>query len=331
MKSFSKIAVTGASGHLGNTVCRVLSEKGFSVNALYNSDKSALHDLSVNTIQGSVLNQNNLSDLLQGCDAVIHCAAIISINGDPTGIVHKTNTEGAKNVAEVSKKLGVKKIIHVSSVHAVLEHPFDSPFDETRAHKQQGSYAYDYSKARGEQLVFETLKNSNTEAVVVRPSLIIGPYDFKPSEIGKAMLDFYHGKIPALTAGGYNYIDVRDVANSIVAALEKGRNKEVYHLTGNYYTVKDLGETVKKVTGKKMPETVLPFWLLKMSLPFIQMQSKITGTKPVFTREALDALKYGHKNMVSTKAQKELGHSFRPLEESVADFYEWIKTRNAIK
>lgn len=331
MKSYNKIAVTGASGHLGNTVCRILLEHGFSVNALYNSDKSALHDLQVNAIQGSILNHESLSDLLQGCDAVIHCAAIISINGDPTGIVHKTNTEGPKNIAEVSKKLGVKKIIHVSSVHAVLEHPFDSPFDETRAHKQQGSYAYDYSKARGEQLLFETTKNSETQAVVVRPSLIIGPYDFKPSEIGKALLDFYRGKIPALTAGGYNYIDVRDVANSIIAALEKGRNGEIYHLTGNYYTVKDLAETVKKVTGKKVPEMVLPFWILKMSLPFIRLQSKMTGAAPIFTGEALDALKYGHKNMVSTKAQKELGHSFRVLEESVADYYEWMKTRNVIQ
>ncbi|MGE3823503.1 MAG: NAD-dependent epimerase/dehydratase family protein, partial [Bacteroidia bacterium] len=187
------------------------------------------------------------------------------------------------------------------------------------------------TKARGEQLDLETTKNSDTQAVVVRPSLIVGPYDFKPSDIGKALLDFYHGKIPALTAGGYNYIDVRDVANSIVAALEKGRNGEIYHLTGNYYTVKDLAETVKKVTGKKVPEMVLPFWILKMGLPFIRLQSRLTTTAPVFTNEALDALKYGHKNMVSTKAQKELGHSFRPLEESVADFYAWMKMRNVIK
>jgi dihydroflavonol-4-reductase len=212
-----------------------------------------------------------------------------------------------------------------------MEHPFDSQFDETRAHKQQGSYAYDYSKACGEQLIFESTKDSETEAVVVRPSLIVGPYDFKPSEMGKALIDFYHGKIPALTAGGYNYIDVRDVANSVVAAIEKGRNGEIYHLTGNYYTVKNLAETVKKVTGKKVPETVLPFWILKMSLPFIRIQSKMTGAAPVFTMEALDALKYGHTNMVSTKAQNELGHSFRPLEESVADYYEWMKTRKVIQ
>src|SRR6185503_7769357 len=102
MKLFSKIAVTGASGHLGNTVCRVLLEQGFSVNALYNTDKKAVNDLAVNAVKGSVLNQSDLTDLLQGCDAVIHCAAIISINGDPTGIVHKTNTEGPKNIVEVS-------------------------------------------------------------------------------------------------------------------------------------------------------------------------------------------------------------------------------------
>ena len=330
MNSFSKIAVTGASGHLGNTVCRVLLERGFSVNAFFNSDKKALHDLSVNATQGSVLNPENLSDLMHGCDAVIHCAAVISINGDPTGIVHKTNTEGPKNIAEVSKKLGIKKIIHVGSVHAVLEHPLNSLFDETRPHKQPGSYAYDYSKACGEQLVFGITKNSQTEAVVVRPSLIIGPYDFKPSEIGKVLLDYYHNRLPAITAGGYNFIDVRDVANSIVEALEKGRNGEIYHLTGKYYTLKNLSEAVKKVTGKKVPEMPVPFWLLNMSLPFFRLQSRLNGAAPVLTREALHALKYGHTNMVNAKAQRELRHSFRPLEESIADYYEWQKMRKVI-
>lgn len=325
-----KIAVTGASGHLGNVVCRTLLEKGYAVNAQYNSDKKALEDMDVKTFRGSVLNAENLAELMEGCDAVIHSAAVISIHGDPTGIVYKTNTEGPKNIAETAKKLGVKKIIHVSSVHAVMEEPFDIPFDETRPHKQKGSYAYDHSKARGEQIVFEETKNSATKAVVVRPSLIIGPYDFKPSEIGKALLDFYHRKIPALSAGGYNHVDVRDVANSIVSAIDKGKNGEIYHLTGNYYSVKELAEIVQKVTGKKVPRMVLPIEFVKAVLPFISLHNKIRGAYSEVTSEGLDALKYGHKNMISDKAQKELGHTFRPLEESVADFYEWMKNRKII-
>ena len=90
MNSFSKIAVTGASGHLGNTVCRTLLEQGFAVRAFFHSDKKALENLNVELVQGDILNPADVEKLLLGCDAVIHCAAVISIHGDPTGIVFKT-------------------------------------------------------------------------------------------------------------------------------------------------------------------------------------------------------------------------------------------------
>ena len=105
-----KIAVTGASGHIGNVVCRQLVEEGYNVNALYNKDQRSLEDLNINLFQGSVLNKSDLEHLIDGVDVVIHCAAIISIDGDPQGIVFKTNTEGPKNILDVSIQKGVKKI-----------------------------------------------------------------------------------------------------------------------------------------------------------------------------------------------------------------------------
>jgi len=324
------IAVTGASGHLGNVVCRLLLEKGYSVHAFYNSDKKALADLDVPLFQGSVLDKNDLTKLLTGCDAVINCAGIISIHGDPDGRVHRTNTEGPKNVLEVCAALGIKKIIHVSSVHAVLEHPLESVFDESRGYKQPGAYAYDYSKAIGEQIVLNAFEKKEIEGCIVRPSLIIGPYDFKPSEIGKALIDFYKQKIPALPPGGYNFIDVRDAAASIVEALNKGRSGEIYHITGKYHLLKELAALIKKTTGKKVPRFVLPFWMMKASLPFIQVYSKLSAAAPVFTREAIAALKYGHPNMVNTKAANELNHQSRSLEDSVRDFYAWQKEKHII-
>ncbi|MCW3085670.1 MAG: hypothetical protein JWP12_3036 [Bacteroidetes bacterium] len=324
------IAVTGASGHLGNIICRLLLQKSYKVHAFYNSDKKALEDLDVELFQGSVLNKNDLFHLLKDCDAVINCAGIISIHGDPDGRVHQTNTEGPKNVLNVCMELGIKKIIHVSSVHAVLEHPLEEPFDETRDYKQPGAYAYDYSKAVGEQIVLTALNKKEIGGCIVRPSLIIGPYDFKPSEMGKALIDFYKQKIPALPKGGYNFIDVRDASASIVEALDKGRDGEIYHLTGYYRTLKELAAIIQKVTGKKVPKLVLPFWMMKTSLPFIKIHSKLTGAAPVFTKEAVAALKYGHPGMVNAKAVNELDHAARSLEDSVRDFYTWQKEMNHI-
>lgn len=326
------IAVTGANGHLGSVVCRLLCKRGHRVRAFCRSKPASLEGLPIEIVTGDVLNKADLRQLLEGCEVVIHCAAIISIHGDPTGIVFKTNTEGPKNVLEIAEQLGVRRIIHVSSVHAVTELPFTVPFDETRPYKQANDYAYDYSKALGEQIMLRniadlSIREGKPEVVVLRPSCIIGPYDFKPSEIGKALMELQKGKIPALPEGGYDFVDIRDVANSVLTAMERGRSGEVYLLTGKYYSMREFAETVAKVLGQRPVKWILPYRFLKMLLPLIAWLAKMTDSPPLFTIESLDALKNGHPHMDSSKAARELGHVCRPLEESVQDFYLWQKTK----
>ena len=325
------VAVTGASGHIGNVVCRKLIERGYRVKAFFRAFDKSLAGLALETVQGDVLNTHDLYRLIEGCEIVINCAAIISIEGDPTGIVFKTNTEGPKNVLEVSRSKGVKKLIHISSVHAVMEVPLSLPFDETRPYKSSKDYAYDYSKATGEQLIRNGSGNGSPEVVVVRPSSVIGPYDFKPSRTGNALNDFYHRRIPLLPQGGYDFVDVRDVADSVVEAIEKGNNGEVYLLSGKYYSIKELAQIVKKVTGKKVPKRVLSYNLLKTLLPLVSLYSKVTGTEALFTIEALDALINGHPRMDHSKAATQLDHRCRPLEETIRDFYEWQWPTNKIQ
>ncbi len=325
------IAVTGASGHLGNVVCRLLIDKGYKVKAMYNSRKDSLSELPLELIQGDVLNKADLEKLIDGCDTVIHSAAIISINGDPDGLVHRTNTEGPKNVLEVSRSKGVKRIIHISSVHAVMEEPMETSFDETRPYKTSEGFAYDFSKSTGEQYMLKESAKMNPEIVVIRPSCIIGPYDFKTSEFGKALVQFYQRKIPVMPKGGYNFVDVRDVAQSVINAIEKGKNGEVYLVTGKYKSMQELAATITKVTGVKTPKSMLSFSMLKSFLPFIKIYSKVTQTKPLFTIESITALRYGHPLMDNSKAINQLGHNCRPFEESIQDFYNWLFNNKRLK
>ena len=318
----SKIAVTGASGHLGNVVCRLLIQQGYEVKAMYHKDSRSLEGLNLTRIQGDVMNQDDLSKLITGCEVVINCAAIISIRGDKDGSVFKTNTEGPRNVIEVSKRSGIKKVIHISSVHAVEETPTNVPYSENRPYKTQSAEAYDFSKATGEQIMLQQA-GATFEVVVLRPSSVVGPFDFKPSEMGKALLDFYNEKIPALPEGGYNFVDVRDVANSIIESITSGRNGEIYLLSGSYYSLKNLSLLVKKITKKKVPQIVIPYKILRFALPLISIYSKLTGAAPVFTLAALDALRNGHPNMDHSKASKELGHNCRSMEQTLTDFYKW--------
>jgi dihydroflavonol-4-reductase len=325
------IGVTGASGHVGNVLCRLLIAGGHQVKALYNSDITALQDVDVEAIQGSVLDRNALDAFAKNCEIIIHSAAIISIHGDPTGIVFKTNTEGPKNILDAAIKSGVKKIIHLSSTHAVLEEPLDQPFDENRPHKTKTHFAYDYSKATGEQIMLAAFKAGKIEGCIIRPSSVIGLFDFKPSEIGKALIDFYNRKIPMLPPGGYNFIDIRDISQTIVNAIEKGRNGEIYLLSGEYYTLKEFAVIVNQVSGIKTPKSVMPFWFLKGTLPFVKLYGKLKNAAPIFTIEAITALKFGHPNMVNDKARKALDHTCRPLKETIADFYDWQKKKGIIE
>lgn len=318
-----KVAVTGASGHIGNVICRALLKEGFSVKALFNSDKRALEDLDLDLIKGSVLDFNTLCTLTEDCDVVINCAAVISINGDPTGNVFKTNTEGPELLLRAALQKGVKRIIHLSTVHAVTELPHSEPYDETRPYKTKNASVYDHSKARGEQILLEGSFGKGIEVVIVRPSCVIGPFDFKPSKMGAALLDFKNGKVPFLPCGGYDMVDVRDVADTIVRSIALAKDREIFLLSGKYYDFRSFAAEIGKVTGQKMPGTVLPCWFLRLILPFASLYFKVTGMSPSLTRESIDAIEHGHPAMNNAKAIDQLKHVVRPLETTLKDFFEW--------
>jgi dihydroflavonol-4-reductase len=324
------VAVTGASGHIGNVVCRKLLEQGHHVRAGYHHDKQSLLDLDLELVQGDVASLADMIHLLQGCEMVIHCAGIISISGDPDGQVYRINTEGPKNVLDASLANGVRRIIHISSVHTVTELPHSEPYDETRPYKTPADPVYDYSKALGEQMLLEGAIGTALEVIILRPSSVLGPFDFKPSLLGAALLDFYFEKIPFLPQGGYDFVDVRDVAQAAVNAMYLGRSGEAYVLSGEYYRFKKLARVIKKVTGKKVPQRVIPYRWLKALLPFVMWYARWTKSSPAFTRESIDIIYHGHPHMNHAKAKKELHFTCRSLEESLQDFYHWQKERGKI-
>lgn len=293
--------------------------------AQYHSEPRGLEGLPLSLHRGDVMDPESLSKLFEGCDAVIHAAARISIHGDPDGSVYRTNTEGTKNVWEACRCAGVKRLVHLSSVHAVMELPLDQPYDERRPYKPEGSSRYDLSKAVSEQYLLAQAHFRVPEVVILRPSSVVGPLDARPSEMGKALIDMYEGRIPMLPKGGYDFVDVRDVSRSIIAALENGRPGEVYLLCGKYQTLKNLAAMAGTVTGRRMPQVTLPISLLYLMLPLVKLYGRLLGAAPQFTRESLAALEHGHPRMDAGKARHELGHIVRPMKETLKDFYDWQK------
>ncbi|MCX6307097.1 MAG: NAD-dependent epimerase/dehydratase family protein [Bacteroidetes bacterium] len=325
-----KIAVTGANGHVGVNLCKALLGQGHQVKALTHLHKQGLKNLPVTMIQGDLLDKNSLVPLLSEVDIVFHLAAKISITGDPDGMVARINTEGTMNMLAAAVECKVKRFIHFSSIHAFQQQPQHLALDETRPLVMHEGFAYDRSKAAGERAVMEAVRNG-LDALVLSPTAIIGPSDPEPSLIGNAVIDIYNHKIPSLVPGGYDWVDVRDIVAAAITAMEKGRTGEKYLLAGHWHSLQEFSGLIRLHTGRKTVSTVLPMWIARVGLPFIDLYSKISGTKPLYTSESLTIISEGNRMISNAKARNELNFNPRPLTETIRDFLSWLKENGSIQ
>lgn len=318
-----KIAVTGANGFVGTWLCKELVAKGHHVVGLIYQNGLSAPDLKIDTVQGSILDEEIVQELVQDTDVVIHTAAKISVNGDPDGSVLKTNAEGTRNVANACLKARVKRLVHISSSHA-MQHPSDDGvFDETRPAAVPKFGPYGISKAAGERAVLEAV-SKGLDAIILNPTAVVGPMDIRPSATGQALLDLYFRKFPVLINGGYNFVDVRDVARAAINAIEQGRSGERYIISGEYLSIERMAALVEKFTGSKQPKIFLPNWIQWVGLPFIMAKAKLMGSEPMYTSEVILTTAQG-KNINCEKAKKELSYSARSMEESIADTLLWFR------
>ncbi|MEM7106090.1 MAG: NAD-dependent epimerase/dehydratase family protein [Bacteroidota bacterium] len=316
-----KVLVTGAGGFVGNNVVRVLLKDGYSVRAMVYQAPNALEGLDIEVVKGDILNPDSVKAALQGMDAVVHTAGRISIDGDPDGMVMKTNVDGVRHMVEASLEIGIKRFVHFSSIQA-FEDDGRSVLNEKSPPTGKNSFKYDLSKLGGELEVKKGVANG-LSAIILNPPAIYGPYDFEPSLTGQMLLDFYYQKIPMLTPGGFNFTDVRDIAQAAVNGLTMGRSGENYILGNRWISVGEMARLTEQVTGVPSPKRTSPLFLAYIGLPFIKLSSKLSGKPPVYTKQSLDTLKLG-KQIDDSKAVTEIGLQKRDALETIRDAYAWF-------
>jgi dihydroflavonol-4-reductase len=317
------VAVTGASGHVGGNLVRALLAQGRKVRVLARRDRRALAGLDVEFVEGDLFDEASLARLVDGAETVFHLAARISIVGPEGGLVERTNVLGPRNVAAACLDAGVKRLVHTSSIHAFSTHPNSEVVDENRAFALgRGHMDYDRSKARGTLEILAAVERG-LDAVIVHPTGIVGPNDFKVSRMGEVILDLYHKRLPALIDGGYNWVDVRDVVAGLLAAEQKGRRGERYLLTGRWAHVVELAALVTKSTGRPTPRLATPRWLALPASYGSLLWGRVTHTTPKFTPKAVRSVSM-HRFISHMKATEELGYAPRPLEETVRDTLAWF-------
>jgi dihydroflavonol-4-reductase len=317
------VAVTGASGHVGGNLVRALLAQGRRVRVLVRRDRRALEGLDVEIVEGDLFDEASLARLVEGAETVFHLAARISIVGPEGGLVERTNVLGALNVAEACLAAGVGRLVHASSIHAFSTHPNSEVVDETRALALDRRHLdYDRSKARGTLEILAAVERG-LDAVIVHPSGIVGPNDFKTSRMGAVILDMVHRRLPALIDGGYNWVDVRDVVDGMLAAERKGRRGERYLLTGRWAHVVELAALVTRFTSRPTPRFRTPLWLALPASYGSLCWGRLTRTTPKFTPGAVRAVSM-HRYVSHMKATDELGYRPRPLEATIRDTLAWF-------
>lgn len=321
-----RVGVTGAAGHLGGVLIRKLLDQGFPVMALVQKDQRALEGLEgpLELMFGNVTDATAMDVFVRQVDVVVHAAAKIAI-GQPMDItIQQINVEGTRHLVNACLTHG-KRLVHISSVHAFQQNPTMEILDEQRAMVGSVGIPYDVTKAESQRLVLDACMQNGLNAVVLCPSSIIGPPDFKPSLIGQAISDMLKGKIPALFEGGFDFTDVRDVADACVEAIQSPIRGEAFILAGKWYSMKSLSVLLGNAAGKQIRIPELPVGLARVLARGVEWGAKISGKTPYFTREAVDILVAGNRLTSSEKAKQHLNYNPRPLEKSLSDYVQWLK------
>jgi len=321
--------VTGATGHIGNVLVRKLVERGEKVRALIlpGESRESIQGLNIEAVEGDVLNLDSFFESLRGVRGIFHLAGVISIMPGSNEFVHRVNVEGTRNVIRAAKEARIQKLVYTSSIHAIKRIE-SGVIDETLPYDPDNPYgAYDRSKAQA-TLDVQQAAQSGLEAVIACPTGVIGPYDFRGSMMGHVIRTAAEKKPTVYVDGAYDFVDVRDVADGLIAASEHGKRGESYILSGQRMSVRYLLETVHELTGQGFMLLKMPFELAKWAAQFTPHYYQLTKTSPRFTPYSLEVLR-SNSNISHAKATRELGYQPRSLYESIADTVRWFLAQKA--
>lgn len=325
-----KVLVTGATGHLGCNLVRGLIDHGYQVRALIHHYRSGLDGLPVELVDGDICDIRTLVAAMTGIELVFHCAGFISILSSETERLENVNVMGVRNIIEACLQTGVRRLVHFSSIHALVQEPFDEPLDETRSlvtdpHRPP----YDLSKAAGERAVQEALTRG-LDVVVINPTGIIGPNDYRPSHFGQVLLDLCHHRLPALINAGFDWVDVRDVAEGAIRAAERAPKGSVYLLSGHWQKIGVIARQIEALTGIRTPRICLPMQVCIIAAPFATGWAHLLHQRAVFTSVSLEAL-HSNRHISHERASTELQYESRPLEQTIEDTLRWFAAQRMIK
>lgn len=216
-----KVAVTGAAGFVGTNLLDLLVRSGHEVTAI-DRIRSEHAPEGVTWVNGDVLDVESMKRALDGVEVVYHLVAMITL-AQKDDLAWTVNTKGVRTVAEAALAVGVRRMVHCSSVHSFDQSNCGGVLDEQSPRSVDASIpVYDRSKWAGE-IELRAVIETGLDAVICNPTGVYGPVDYGLSRVNSLLRNAARGRVPAAVHGAFDFVDVRDVAAGLIAAGEKGR------------------------------------------------------------------------------------------------------------
>ncbi len=316
-----KVLVTGATGFVGSHAALALDRAGHQLRVLVRSESKAERVLGARGVRyeavvGDMTDRASVERALDGCEAVLHAAA--TVFGGPEAIA--SNVAGVRHVLGAAAERQLDPILYVSTIVAMYPPPGERVTVEDPIASLKTSYGR--SKSEGERLARE-LQAGGAPVVILYPAGVYGPDDPGVGETSKGLRDAIRYGWPVPATGGVSMVDVRDLAQLIVAALKSGQGPRRFMCGGHFLRWEDKASLCEQLTGTRMRRFRTPGWLLLLAGSLIDLAKRVRSFDYPLTREAADLMIH-MKPCDSDATRRELGVEFRPPEETLADHIRWL-------
>ena len=326
------ILVTGAGGHLGANLLRRLVADGEEVRAVLHTarDERAVEALPVDRLIGDLRDPGFAAAAVTGCHQAYHCAAKVSTVYRDSNEIFACNVLATRQLLSAALAAGVDKVVVTGSFSAVGHRP-DRPSDETEPFNPlERHLPYGHTKAAVEH---ECLKAcaEGLPVVVAVSTAILGPFDYKPSRMGKVLIRIAERRLRAYVPGGFTFVAARDIVEGHILAMAKGRPGQKYIFASQFLTFDEIMALFAEVTGQRVPPFRIPPGLMATAAEIagVVMPILTPNAEQLLTPAAIRILRLNRRADTS-KAERELGFRPTPIEAAVREAYEWFMGRGVI-
>lgn len=326
------VLITGSSGHLGANLVRRLLNDGHEVRVLlrHGSDNAALDGLNVDRVYGDLRDLSSLKAAVHNCPQIHHCAAKVSTTVGEEREIFDCNVIGTRNLLAAAFEAGVSRVVVSGSLSAIGDDPNGPSNEKVPFYPFEKLPPYSHTKAGVEHECLKAVVEG-LDVVIATSCALLGPNDFKPSRMGKTLIDFANGKLRAYIPGGFTFVAARDMVEGHILAMDKGRKGQKYIFSTEFLTVDELMTIFEEVTGRARPRLRLPASVMAgiADVTALVQTHLRPNTQQRFTPAAVRFLRKERKADCS-KAVSELGYQPTSIRDAIREAYECFVRRGVI-